>query len=123
MEPHHYKQALTANLALAQERHAERARSNKHDEHDSAERMLFSLYTEDKNRETIIMLVCRRFNGATFTYTDGLWKGQVEQSVRIDVLSDFGAFATILQLADDIKVRNGQSAVLVTWHRVSTLEV
>ena len=119
MEPHHYKQALTANLALAQEQHAE----GRNGGHDTVARVLFSLYTEDKNRETIIMLVCRRFNGATFTYTDGLWKGQVEQSVRIDVLSDFGALAAILQLADDIKVRNGQSAVLVTWHRVSTLEV
>lgn len=116
-----YKQALTANLALAQENAARNRGTVERD--NTTSRVLFSIFTEDINRPLLVALVRRYFQGATITYGYGIFESKVEASARIDIIARLDALQEVTYLAGDIKQQNGQSVVLVSWQRIGALEV
>ena len=109
---------LTATLADTQEAHAAHAA------------ILYRLYTEDVagaiydcNGGNIGALVARYFSGATILPAVGLWQRRTENSVVIEILGTLRDLQMVIHLAGDIKQENAQSFVLVTWIRVSRLDV
>jgi len=109
--------------------------------------VVFRIYTEDKGNLTD--LVTRYFDGATLYLATGVWnsgvsfcaecgseKGTlchykcsmsepfekeivVEQSRVIEIVGTLNDMQSIVNLAGDIKVRNNQSAVLITWQTLA----
>lgn len=63
-------------------------------------------------------LVSRYFDGATFTPALGLWKGNKEYFLVIDIITDDRQ--NVFNLAGDLRVRFGQQAVLIVWSAVSS---
>lgn len=102
----------TRSLAEAQERAASIKRQSA---------VLYRLYTEDKGNA--LALTSRYFKGATKLDAIGLYEGQREHSVIIEVLGTIDDLQTIVHLAGDIRQRNSQSSVLVTWSLVGRLDV
>lgn len=76
--------------------------------------MLYRILTEDKNREGIINIVKKHFDGFTLIPTIGYWEGTKENSliIEINIPLDRNSFM-ILVVANQIKVLNQQQAVLV----------
>lgn len=83
--------------------------------------VVYRLYTE--NKHGIVSTVARYFDGATVFPADGLWRDTTEDSVVIEIVASRADLQRIVNLAGDIKVRNNQSSVLVTWQAVSRLDV
>lgn len=85
----------------------------------------YRLFTEDSDstRESLLRLVTRYFEGATITYTTGLWQGQTERGAVVDIIGTSDDVQAVVNLAGDIRFVHGQAAVLVTWHNVSQLLV
>jgi len=110
-----YKQSITRNLAEAQEQHAKRS------EPSTIIDTVFTLYTE--YRDNLEALILRYFDGATVHDARGYWKGASEASAVIEIIASASALQDIVNLAGDIKHVNGQDTVLVTWQRISVLEV
>lgn len=90
---------------------------------------LFRLYTETRaNLPSLIR--AHGFDAATLIPARGLWRGTLEDTTIIEILTlatgtihDIEAPARIATLADDIARVNGQDAVLVTRHEVGVSEV
>ena len=84
---------------------------------------VYRLYT--KPFANLSALTARYFDRATFTYGGGLWQGQTEPSAVIEVVTDDSlvSLQKVVNLAGDIRVANAQSAVLMTWHAVSSFLV
>ena len=100
---------LTRTLADAQERHAQETA------------IVYRLYTEDK--PGLVDLVKRYVPGATLFYGIGLYDGHVEAARVIEIVGTLADLQSIVHLAGDIRVTNAQTSVLVTWARVSVLNV
>ena len=107
---------LTRNLADAQESAAYERRILA-----DSQPVLYRLYTE--YNPNLSMLVSRYFAGATIYTAQGLWQHASEVSAVIDILGNRTDLQAITHLAGDIKHRNEQSSVLVTWATVSRLDV
>lgn len=75
-------------------------------------------YTVQYAGELLINIVSRYFDGATFIHATGIWKGEKENSIVVEVVTDNRQ--AIYNLAGDIRVLFGQSAVLITWQPVSS---
>lgn len=76
--------------------------------------MLYRLYTEDKNRETVKEIVSKYFDGYTLLSGEGVWKGNEEKSLVIEIYTlDHNAEHVIQKIADEIEIRNEQESVLV----------
>lgn len=73
--------------------------------------MLYRIFTEDKNRKTIIKLTSRLFDGFTVFQTVGYWKGTPERSLTIEIVG--AKRQDVRDLARAIKQINKQEAVLV----------
>lgn len=74
------------------------------------------IYTEDINREGIEELADSFFGGYSVYETDGVWKGQHEKSLVIEVIIDNPFPAHIF--AGEIKRLNHQDSVLVTVEEI-----
>ena len=75
---------------------------------------LFTIYTEDCDREAIIRLVSQEFPSATLRSGIGLWHGKSELSLAIEIIGHESARGAVHSVAGEIKRHNAQEAVLVT---------
>ena len=89
--------------------------------------IVYRLYTEDTVGVVptpLSGLIVRYFPGASIFYgVLGIWEGQIEKAVVIEILATSADLQSIIHLAGDIKVQNRQSSVLVTWQSISRLDV
>lgn len=73
---------------------------------------MFRLYTQDLNRKELLSLITGAgFRGATLIPAIGLWQGEEERSLIIELVDVDRDSA--YKLADAIKHWNGQDSVLV----------
>ena len=80
------------------------------------------IYTEDTNRTGVAALVATAVTGATFTYGDGLWAGEMEKSVVIEIHD--AKPHIVRHLARQIRDLNSQSVVrVVTLHDVTIEDI
>jgi len=85
--------------------------------------MIIRICTENKNREQVRIEVDKYFDCYSLFQGVGMWNGQVEHSLLIEIAMDANADQTdhtiaraaALELADDIKILNNQEAVLVEF--------
>lgn len=75
--------------------------------------MLYRIFTENKNLETIEKIVSKHFQGFTIIKADGYWKLIKEGSLIIEVTDPNTDKNVINKLAQEIKEANTQEAVLV----------
>lgn len=78
-------------------------------------KMLCRILTENKNYQDIVKLVDKYFSGAIIIKADGLWQGQIEHSLVIEISIDHNEQSDIEHLAFAIKKHNEQDAVLVQY--------
>lgn len=74
--------------------------------------MLTRIFTELKNYEQVKELTAKYFESATFIKAEGIWQGESELSLIIEIDS-LRSLAYIQELCQDIKELNLQNAVLV----------
>lgn len=98
-------------LARAQEAHAAIESRNPS--------VVYRLYTEDK--PNVRELVSRYFDGATILFARGLWQGQTEDSVVIEIVALKSDLQKVVHLAGDIREVNQQTAVFMTYQTVKSL--
>jgi len=73
--------------------------------------IIYRIYTEEKNKKTIVGLVGQQFESFTLQPTLGYYRGRPEKSIVIEIV---GADAPkIKRLADRIRKMNGQESVLI----------
>jgi hypothetical protein len=75
--------------------------------------MLYRIFTENKNLETVEKIVSRHFTGFTILKADGYWKLIKEGSLIIEVTDPKIKREAVNKLAAEIKEANTQEAVLV----------
>lgn len=76
--------------------------------------MLYRILTEDKKREQVLKLVERYCDSATIIQGKGLWQGQWENTLIIEIDNEcFKCFECIKMLAEAIKELNKQEAILI----------
>ncbi|KKK83012.1 hypothetical protein LCGC14_2797650 [marine sediment metagenome] len=76
--------------------------------------ILYRIMTEDLNRDQVIKLASKYFDGYSISKPgarSGFWKGQEEASLLIEVITS--AKNKVMQLANEIKKLNNQESVLV----------
>ena len=76
------------------------------------------LYTEDINRQTITDILAKHLPAFTLLSGVGIWKGEAENSLIIEVIG--GTFAVVAEVAKAIKEANKQETVMYTAHEVKT---
>jgi hypothetical protein len=76
------------------------------------------LYTEDVNRQGILVILNKHLLGYTVFTTTGVWEGSQENSICIEIIGT--TFRTIAEIAAEIKALNGQDAILYTAHEIRT---
>ena len=74
--------------------------------------MLYRIFTEDKNQLAIEKILNTYYEGFTIFKGDGFWRLQKENSLIIEIITE-DEDAKINKLAEEIKAKNGQEAVLV----------
>ena len=77
----------------------------------------YRLYTELKNLDALTKLAQSYFEGFTMYAAKGVWKGQEEGTIIIEVMEKFG-LQKAMDLAEDIKELNGQEAVFLTVEEI-----
>ena len=83
--------------------------------------MLYRILTENKQRREVEAVVSRHFDGFT-TYTGtGHWRGGKERSLIIEIDADAIKGDAVSAIAREIKLMNGQEAVLVQRMPVSSI--
>ena len=75
--------------------------------------MIYNIYTEDKNRVTLLNLISDRFPSFTLFEAQGYWKGNSEATLVIQIIARAKAKPSIYRLAREIATVNDQEAVLV----------
>lgn len=77
--------------------------------------MLYRLFTENKNYDQIKKLVCQHFDGATIIKAEGIWQGESEHSliIEIEINSPVAFYRRIETLCYAIKKLNQQDKILV----------
>jgi hypothetical protein len=83
----------------------------------------YTIRTEDKpdKRRDVQILVGKVFDGATFLYGDGLWKGWTERSMVIEIVAYGESRDLVYKLAEAIRALLDQEAVMVEWVPVETM--
>ena len=74
--------------------------------------MLYRIFTENKNLETIEKIVSKYYEGFTLVKGQGYWRLQKENSLIIEIVTD-DTDKLISDLALEIKKANKQEAVLI----------
>lgn len=75
--------------------------------------MLYRIFTEDINRNTIENIVNSFFDGYTLVNSTGYWKGEKEKSLAIEIIGEKEDIQKIHSIARNIKIQNQQECVLV----------
>lgn len=84
----------------------------------------YKLYTEDKNIQGIMDLLDQYFSGYTLIPGNiGVYKGQTEKSLVIDIVTDLSMEEKVRELARDIVRVNIQASVLMTKEYIESEEV
>ncbi len=78
----------------------------------------YRLYTEDKDKGFIEMLLNTCFDGFTLYKTVGSWRGKEEKSLVYEIIEDGGGLYTLRSIAQEIKAHNKQDAVLITYETI-----
>lgn len=104
--------SLTRSLTEAQEQHAARQQAA------TQTYRIYLGYTPPYSGPTLLDIVSRYFDGATFIHATGIWRGEKEDSVIVEIVTDNRQ--SIFFLAGDLRTVFGQSAVLITWQPVSS---
>jgi hypothetical protein len=76
------------------------------------------LYTEDVNRQGILVILNKYFQAYTVFAATGVWESSQENSICVELVGV--SFADVTRAANDIKALNSQDAVLYTAHEVKT---
>lgn len=79
--------------------------------------MLARICTENKNFGDVKKLVREKFHGCTFIKADGMWHGDMEHSLIIEINSENIAMFKnrVEKLAYGIKKLNHQQAVMIQY--------
>lgn len=81
--------------------------------------MLYRIFTEDVNRQTVVHMVSQSFDGFTVYSTIGYWKGEREHSLTIEISGKVSK-AKVFKLAKAIKIYNKQQNVLIQMVKESS---
>ena len=76
-----------------------------------AYKLIYRVYTEDKNKREILRLVAKRFQSFTLQPTLGYYRGKPERSIVIEIVG--AAQREVNAVARFIGAMNGQKSVLV----------
>ena len=76
-----------------------------------AYKLIYRLYTEDKNKREILRLVAKQFQSFTLQPTLGYYRGKHERSIVIEIVG--AAKRDVNAIARVIGAMNGQKSVLV----------
>jgi hypothetical protein len=79
----------------------------------------FKIYTERKDERYIQRLLSVAFDGFTVIHTKGVWKGQSEDSIIIEILTNNKEL--VRAIASKIKAHNQQDAVLISESKVDAV--
>lgn len=90
-----------------------------------AETVTYRLYVGDNDNliATITEIVARYFQGATITYSTGVWQGDREPSFVVDIVATRADLQKVVALAGDLRLAGNQTCVLLTWAPVTSLLV
>lgn len=81
--------------------------------------VLYRIYTEDKQYTRTLESVRSYFEGfSIIREVAGNWKGNSEESIIIEIVSDEAHESLVLQCAEQVKNVNAQQEVLVTAQNV-----
>jgi hypothetical protein len=72
---------------------------------------IYRIYTEEKNKKTIVNLIGRQCDSFTLQPTLGYYQGKAEKSIVIEIVGSTAV--KIKRLADRIRKMNGQQSVLI----------
>lgn len=72
----------------------------------------FEIYTENKNQEWIENILSIGFDGFTIIRGVGCWKGQREESLKVEIYTD--NVILLEAVAEKIKRHNKQDAILIS---------
>ena len=78
----------------------------------------YRIYTEDKGDKIVEKIACDNFDGFTILHGTGYWKGHVEKSIIVEVISEQNILHQVKICAQEIKRVNKQESVLVTETKV-----
>jgi hypothetical protein len=79
----------------------------------------YRIYTEDKNKDKVIKLVSKTFDGFTVTNGQGYWKGVPEKALIIEIVEKRYSSGQVNNLCIEIKKLNKQQAILLTETKTS----
>lgn len=71
------------------------------------------LYSDNAINNTIITIITKYVDGATLYECDGLYKGEIEKSMRVEIITKYSIDDTILQIIYLIKTRLNQESIMV----------
>ena len=74
-------------------------------------KVIYRIYTEEKNKRAIVRLTGRKFENFTLQPTLGYYRGKPERSIVIEIVG--ASQRAVEQLAVGIRRMNGQKSVLV----------
>ena len=80
----------------------------------------YRLYTENRNRAEVEAIISAEFAGFTVYETTGYWQGTSEHGLVVEIMADSDVPIVISEVAERIRDRNNQQAVLVSVHEVKT---
>ena len=69
------------------------------------------ILTADINRDTVLSILSKYFDGFTVYPTLGYWKGIPEHSLVVEMIGS--SYTDVLDAAQEIKAANNQDAVIV----------
>ena len=75
--------------------------------------MIYRLYTEDKNRDSIVAIVSRAYNSFTLFQGVGYWLGRAEQCLVIEIIAGEDELGVMEAIIGEIKNCNSQDCVLL----------
>lgn len=86
--------------------------------------VLYRIFTESNKRmdSETHEAVQRKFNGYTAYHGTGYWKGQPEPCLIVEIAAQGVHASDVLDVARDIRARNGQETVLVTRQNIDNVE-
>jgi len=84
----------------------------------------YRILTEDRNRPGVRAIVDRYFEGYTIIHALGCWRGKAEASLIIEIVPpdtvpagrdpfSWSALGSVLAIAAEIKLLNGQECVMI----------
>lgn len=79
----------------------------------------YRIYTEDKEDRIVEKIAYDNFDGFTILHGIGYWKGRIEKSIIVEILSEQNILHQVKICAQEIKRVNKQESVLVTETKVS----